>query len=138
MPSTPLHAIDVANAYGYSDALLSSLCQAPLSQRLNVGLCGLRSDELDWDKIEYFCRTLIETERTNYYLEQALVALLLAGRECTRTPEKDYVTLPVLPEAEACRAVMHHYVADSKRWYFQHNWRHCLSVIEPASPDGRN
>jgi hypothetical protein len=22
--------------------------------------------------------------------------------------------------------VMHHYVAESKRWYFQHNWRRAL------------
>jgi len=125
-PDKPLHAVDVANAYGYSDALLSTLCRASLPQRLNVGLCGLRSEDLDWDQIEYFCRTLIAAERTNYYLEQALVALLLAGRECTITPKEDYVTLPLPPEAEICHAVMHHYVADSKRWYFQRNWRHCL------------
>jgi hypothetical protein len=90
---------------------------------LNVGLCGLHSDELDWEKIEWLCRTLIEKERTHYYLEQALVAILLAGRDCTIAPQSHYVTLPVPPEAQSCQAVMHHYVADSKRWYFQTNWR---------------
>jgi len=128
-PDAPLHAVDVANAYGYSDSLLRSLIGAPLPQRLNVGLCGLRSDELDWERIEYLCRTLIAAERTNYYLEQALVALLLAGRRCTIAPANEYVTLPVLPEAQTCSAVMHHYVANSKRWYFQHNWRRCLPAL---------
>jgi hypothetical protein len=34
--------------------------------------------------------------------------------------------MPVPPEARDCRAVMHHYVAASKRWYFQHNWQRAL------------
>jgi hypothetical protein len=38
-------------------------------------------------------------------------------------PAADYVTLPPPAEARRCSAVMHHYVAGSKRWYFQHNWR---------------
>ena len=53
----------------------------------------------------------------------AAIAMLVAGRPCTIAPAADYVTRPLLPEAEACRAVMHHYVANSKRWYFQRNWR---------------
>lgn len=128
-PKTPLHAVDVADAYGYSATLLASLANATLPQKLNVGLCGLRSEELDWDRIEHICRTLIAAERTNYYLEQAIVAILLAARPCTIAPAKEYVTLPVPPEAMACRAVMHHYVAHSKRWYFQNNWRHCLEQV---------
>jgi len=125
-PAHPLHAIDAQRSYGYSDALLASVADAPLADRLNVGLCGLNSSELDWEKIEWLCRTLIERERTNYYLEQALVAILLAGRVCTAAPAADYLTLPQPPEAHDCRAIMHHYVAGSKRWYFQHNWRRCL------------
>jgi len=125
-PARPLHAIDVQRSYGYSDALLASVATAPLADRLNVGLCGLNSDELDWEKLEWLCRTLIERERTSYYLEQALVAVLLAGRDCTVAPAADYLTLPQPPETENCRAVMHHYVAGSKRWYFQQNWRRCV------------
>jgi hypothetical protein len=132
-PATPLHAIDVQRSYGYSDELLSSLADAPLADRLNVGLCGLNSDELDWEKIEWLCATLIARERTNYYLEQALVAVLLAGRDCTVAPAAEYLTLPRPPEALSCRAVMHHYVADSKRWYFQTNWRRFTAAAGPSS-----
>ncbi|MDB6165383.1 MAG: glycosyl transferase family 2, partial [Lacunisphaera sp.] len=65
-------------------------------------------------------------EGTSYYLEQALIAMLVAGRDCAVAPAADYVTLPQPPEALECRAVMHHYVAESKRWYFQRNWRQAL------------
>jgi len=122
-PARPLHGVDVMNSYGYTDALLAKVASAPLADRLNVGLCGLNSDELDWEHIEHLCRTLIGAERHNYYLEQAIVAVLLAGRSCAVAPAADYLTLPRPPEALVCHAVMHHYVADSKRWYFQHNWR---------------
>jgi len=122
-PSRPLHAIDCESSYGYSRSLMDTLAGAPLAELVNVGLCGLRSDDLDWEKIEAWCRTLIAREGTSYYLEQALVAMLGAGQSCDIAPVADYVTLPRLPEARDCRAVMHHYVADSKSWYFRHNWR---------------
>jgi hypothetical protein len=125
-PRVPLHAIDVQKSYGYSDPLLETLAGNRLHPLLNVGLCGLNSSELDWEWLEHTCRALIQAEGTSYYLEQALVAVLLAGRDCAIAPAADYVTLPDAAEAAACRAVMHHYVADSKPWYFRHNWRKVL------------
>jgi len=127
-PARPLHAVDCETSYGYSRPLLNKLAGVPVADLVNVGLCGLRSEELDWDKIEHWCRTLIEREGTSYYLEQALVALLVAGRECAVAPAADYVTRPLPPEADDCRAVMHHYVAGSKRWYFRTNWQRALGT----------
>ncbi len=127
-PDTPLHATDVENAYGYSLSLLHELAGRPVPERLNTGLCGLRSEFIDWEKLEFWCRTLIERAGTHYYQEQALVALLVAGQRCTVAPISDYVTLPGPPEVQDCRAVMHHYVAGSKRWYFRRNWSHALAV----------
>lgn len=129
-PTAPLHAVDCATSYGYSRPLLESLAGEPLAELVNVGLCGLRGDELDWEKIEHWCRTLIAREGTHYFLEQALVAMLVAGRRCVVAPAADYVTRPIPPEATDCRAVMHHYVAESKRWYYQSNWRQA----HPAAP----
>lgn len=125
-PAHPLHAVDCLTSYGYSRELMRSLAGHPIAELVNVGLTGLNSSELDWDRLEHWTRTLIERERTNYYLEQALIAMLVAGRECTTAPADDYVTLPRHPEATECRAVMHHYVANSKRAYFQHCWRVAL------------
>jgi len=127
-PTRPLHAVDFETSYGYPRPWLEDLAGGPVAERVNVGLVGLRSDALDWERLEHWCRTLIERAGTHYYLEQALVAMLLSGRECTVAPAEDYVTLPRPPEARDCRAIMHHYVAGSKRWYFQHNWRRLLAA----------
>jgi len=123
-PGRPLHAVDCQESYGYSRALLERLAGAPLPALVNVGLCGLRSEALNWAEIESWCAELIAREKTNYYLEQALVAMLMA-REPNRTvlPAEDYVTKPSKSEALEPRAVMHHYVAESKRWYFREDWR---------------
>lgn len=126
-PTQPLHAVDCETSYGYSRPLLDTLAGAPMADLVNVGLTGLAGEEIDWERLEQWCATLIARERTSYYLEQALVAMLVAGRQCTVAPASDYVTRPVPPEARDCHAVMHHYVAGSKRWYFQHCWRHALA-----------
>ncbi|MEO6847038.1 MAG: glycosyl transferase, partial [Chthoniobacterales bacterium] len=127
-PTQPLHAVDSETSYGYSRELLNSLAGNPLEERVNVGLTGLCGAELDWEQIENWCSILLEREGMHYYLEQAVIAMLVAGRICTVAPEKQYITLPRPPETDECRATMHHYVADSKRWYFQKNWRLAINA----------
>jgi hypothetical protein len=122
-PDRPLHAVDIKESYGYTRERMERLTGHHLAEKVNVGICGLRSDDLDWEKLEAWCADLITHEKTNYYLEQALVAMEIAGRDCTVAPSRDYITLPPPREAMTREAVMHHYVAESKRWYFQHNWR---------------
>lgn len=127
-PTQCLRATDVEYAYGYSPELLAELAGRPVDELVNTGILGLSSEEIDWERMEYWCRTLIERAGPHYYQEQALVALHLAGRATSAAPLADYVTFPRPPEADACRAVMHHYVAASKRWYFQRNWRRALEI----------
>ncbi len=129
-PERLLHAVDCREAYGYSRSLLERLAGAPLPPRVNVGLCGLRSESINWAELETWCAELIAQERTSYYLEQALVAMLAAREPCAVAPAADYVTLPSRSEAIAPRAVMHHYVDTSRRWLFRYGWRH----VGPANP----
>ncbi len=121
-PDRPLHAVDCETSYGYARPLMDRLAGAPVADLVNVGLTGLDGATLDWERLEHWTRELQASAGTSYYLEQALIAMLVAGRDCAVAPADDYVTLPRPPEATDCRAVMHHYVAHSKRWYFQHNW----------------
>lgn len=123
-PQNPCHMIDVETSYGYSPALMSSLANAEIADRLNVGICGLNSTDLDWEKIEYWCKTMIEAEGTHYYQEQALVAMLMAGQSCTVAPASEYIVMPTQSEAMQPQAILHHYVADSKPWYFRYAWKH--------------
>lgn len=125
-PDRPLRGEDIINAYGYRLELLAELAGRPVPERVNTGTLGLRSDAIDWDRMEYWCRELQTRVGPHYYQEQALIALLLAGVDCAVPPPQDHVVLPRPPEALAPRAVMHHYVAHSKRWYFQYRWRDAL------------
>lgn len=126
-PDRPLHAVDCETSYGYDRAHMNQLAGAPVADLVNVGLTGLEGGGIDWEKLEHWTRELQLRAGTSYYLEQALIAMLVAGRSCAIAPAADYLTLPQPPEAHDCRAVMHHYVAHSKRWYFQRNWRRALA-----------
>jgi hypothetical protein len=125
-PHPLLHAVDCTESYGYSRPLMEQLAGAPLPPLVNVGLCGLRSDSLDWDELESWCRELIQREKTNYYLEQALVAMLAGRGPCRVAPSQDYITRPNPTEIQSPSAVMHHYVDTAKRGYFRTAWRLCL------------
>ncbi len=125
-PQAPCHMVDVETAYGYSSSLMASLTGNPIPDRINVGICGLNSSTLDWDELEFWCKTLIEQEGTHYYQEQALVAMLMARQPCTIANASDYIVLPDRTEVCAPRAVLHHYVADSKPWYFRYGWRNSV------------
>lgn len=128
MPPNPLHAVDCTESYGYSRPLMEQLAGAPIPPLVNVGICGLRSETLDWDRLEHWCATLIAREKTNYYLEQALVAMQVAGAPSrTIAPAADYLTLPSPAEIATPTAVMHHYVDTAKRGYFRTAWRRTLS-----------
>jgi hypothetical protein len=132
-PTAPCHMLDTASAYGYSPQLMTELAQAPIPERLNVGICGLRSEEIDWDRLECWCRTLLEREGSHYLQEQALTAILAAGKTCAVAPADDYVIQPSRDEVLHPRGVMHHYVAESKAWYFRYAWRHVLKSRPTAS-----
>jgi len=130
-PTRPLHLVDVQNSYGYSPALMQSLAGAPIPPRVNVGITGLASEALDWDRLERWCRELMAAEGPSYYLEQALIAMSVAGQDCAVAAAADYVVLPDEAECRHPRAVLHHYVAGSKRWYFRETWRRVAAVRPP-------
>lgn len=122
-PSRPVHMVDVEDAYGYPTKTLTELMWEAIPAKVNVGICGLRSNSIDWEKMEWWCTRLIELHGTSYYLEQALVALLLTGVETKSLPPEDYLLMPDEHECRSPTAAMHHYVAESKRGYFRHSWK---------------
>lgn len=126
-PSGSLLMTDVKNAYGYSLDTLTTLAGRDIPSCVNVGVCGFRSDALDWDKLEYYTASLLSRHGSSYYLEQALVALLLADGGFIRLPREDYRVMPEIEECMHPTAVLHHYVDLSKRGYFRHAWQNVLA-----------
>lgn len=128
VPQQPCHMVDVETSYGYSSSLMETLTNAKISKLINVGICGLKSDDIDWEKLEYWCKQTIDLEGKSYYQEQAFVAMLMAERSCTIAPISEYIVMPNRDEVMDPRAVLHHYVADSKSWYFRYGWKHILKT----------
>lgn len=122
--------VEPISCYGYSPGLMRELVGSDPPERVNVGVCGLRSDAIDWDRLEYWCREMLEREGTHYFQEQALTAMLMTGQECHRFGPPDYVVFPSLAEGRNPAAALHHYVSSSKRSYFQHGWRRALADAE--------
>ena len=125
---------DIQTSYGHSFELMTELCGAAIPERVNVGLLGLNSNNLDWEELEHWCRVLIEREGKSYYQEQALSAMLLARQPHQCWSAERYRVLPDDAEILYPTAVLHHYVAEAKRLYFSHAWRHYLALPAPAGP----
>jgi len=127
-PDTILCATDVTESYGYSRPLMEGLAGGTIPAKINVGVTGLRSEDLDWEELERWCRELITREKTNYYLEQALVAMLCATRPFTQLSLAKYITGPSDEQVLRGEGAMQHYVDLSKKEYFRSAWRQCIPV----------
>lgn len=115
---------DCIESYGYSRTLMESLCGESIPSLLNVGVTGLPSDWIDWEMLESWTKSLIESEGNSYYLEQALIAMLAAKcKHLTVLPAEKYITFPTKSQVIDRVGILQHYVADSKPWYFREAWR---------------
>ncbi|MEM9017571.1 MAG: glycosyl transferase, partial [Verrucomicrobiota bacterium] len=119
----PCFMRDCEESYGYSRSLMTSLTGSPIPEELNVGICGLRSETIDWNELEHWCTELVEREGTSYFLEQALVAMIASRAPHRILPRESYITFPSSDEANAGAGVLQHYVADSKPDYFGTCWK---------------
>ena len=126
-PEIPIFLQDPYYAYYYSAGLMTNLAGKAVPLYLNVGMVGLQSESIDWDKLEFWIVELEAREGQNYLLEQALSAMIVAGKPILIAPKDDYVVLPNEQETRVPSAVLHHYVAGSKEWYYENAWRSILS-----------
>ncbi|MET3503634.1 hypothetical protein ABIC45_005271 [Mucilaginibacter rubeus] len=125
-PQQPLHMIDCTEAYGYSQQLMEQLTGAPVKPLLNVGAIGLKSEAIDWDKLENWVKTLEEQEGASYYLEQALSAMMIADTDAAVLKAGDYIVNPGPDQIKNKTGILHHYVDLSKEGYFKQAWKHFL------------
>jgi len=122
-PTMPVQMRDVIPAYGYSASLMEQVARGPIPQQNNVGVCGLNSSTLDWDWLEHACRTLVDTEGLQYFLEQALGVLLVTGGPYAVCPPADYIVKPNERQVRERLGILQHYTADSKLAYFRYGWQ---------------
>ena len=122
-PQEPCHLIEYSRCYFYSEELLSSLVKGEIPPRLNAGLWGMRSEEIDWEVVEHWANTMVEKEGMRYLLEQAMTAMLFAGRSSLVFPRKRYVVCPVPDEAIKPKGVLHHYAGHTRPLMIRYGWK---------------
>lgn len=125
-PTKSCYLKDVRTAYSYDDKTLTSLTKTPMLERVNAGITGLNSDLIDWDQLEFWCKSLVEKDGLQYFLEQTLTAMYFSVYPSCAAPEEDYIVFPAREEVIEPRAVLHHYVAETKVWYFQFGWKNAI------------
>lgn len=118
----PMVLKDKAQSYGYSLSKLDELAGARVPRMLNVGITGLNSAQIDWQQLESWLAQLVGG-KANYYLEQALIAMLMAGRTFDILDPCNYIVLPTKTEVIGRQGILHHYVAASKKEYFTLAWK---------------
>lgn len=114
---------DCAEAYGYSRKLMEELSGSPIPELLNVGVCGITSEKIDWHLIEKWCAELLAAEGTSYFLEQGLVAMMASTSPHRVMPKETYITFPTQQNVLQSHGILQHYVSDSKPWYFGVAWK---------------
>jgi len=122
-PTVPFFILDIVNAYHYSFELMEELSKKKIERNLNVGAIGLKSETIDWEKLEEWIGIMEKQEGSSYYLEQALSAMIVAGQDLELGNKKEYIVLPLKEEIINPSKTLHHYVAESKEWYLKEAWK---------------
>jgi hypothetical protein len=126
----PAYMIDCVEAYGYSHELRAEIAgRTDFPDRANIGFLGWASDQIDFEWLEYAIGKLVEAEGLRYNLTQGLTSMMFAGRKCSVAPEHLYIVKPSVKEGRKPTGILHHYVAESKRSYFQEGWRNIQNQI---------
>jgi hypothetical protein len=86
----------------------------------------LDSGSLDWDRLENACKLILACHGFSYYLEQALLAVLMAQQHAEPLDPTDYVVHPTPDQAERGEGVAQHFVDRSSLLLHLHGWQHAL------------
>jgi hypothetical protein len=121
------HMVDIAPAYGVPLAALEELAGCTVHEKINVGLCHLRTPDSDWEFVEHCATRLLADFGFTYYLEQALTAILLARAGARPLSCRDYVVYPDATTAQRADCAAMHYVDDSRSFYYDFAWRQVLA-----------
>ncbi|QXV67507.1 glycosyl transferase [Mucilaginibacter sp. 21P] len=122
-PSKPFFLKDPITSYHYSFNLMEELTGKRITPNLNVGVIGLNSKKINWDALENWIAELEKKEGTSYLLEQALSAMIVAGEDIIIADPSVYMVMPCEQEVRQLTSALHHYVAQSKEWYYKLAWK---------------
>jgi hypothetical protein len=121
------HMVDCQTSYGCPVSTLDELARNPVHPRVNVGLLHLDSGSLDWDDLEFFSKAILSRHGFSYYLEQALLAVVMSKLGAEPLDAVDYLVRPSAGGAVRPREVAHHFVDRSSLGMYADGWRMALT-----------
>ena len=109
-----LYSADHHSNYGLPIPVLSKIIGHSVRERINSGLVKLKSDSIDWEKMEFWLSQMRANAVHPNFLEQGLTALHLSFGAAEALPETDYKLTPSIHEVRRPTAVFHHFAGNSK------------------------
>jgi hypothetical protein len=126
-PNELLFMKDIEESYGYSQTLMKELTGASeIPDKLNVGVAGIPSSKIDWEKLERWTGEMLKREGSSYLQEQALTAMIAANESYIFLDEQAYKVMPSI-QGNTIPETLHHYVADSKYDCFVKGWKKIIA-----------
>lgn len=125
------HMVDCQTNYGCGVRLLEDLTGLTVHPRLNAGLLNINSSEIDWDFLEYAASVILARAGFSYYLEQALLAVLMAKHGARAFTAGQYLVNPTESQTQNRLEVAHHFVDRSILHLYRFAWQGVLGQVPP-------
>lgn len=115
---------DVGRSYGYSESEILDIWPSPIQNDINSGMYSIFSEHIDFLFIENLVKEFEKKFGSQYYLEQLITAIILEKTErLFVAPKTEYIVLPGYEQIKNQTGTLHHYVNESKEFYFKESWR---------------
>lgn len=129
-PSGCLYQTDCWESYGYTRELTERLTGTVLPKEINIGIFSMHGSQIDWEKVEWWLQELEAAESRKYNITQCVCAMIMADKPLVQLDKERYKVLPSKAEVIKPSVPLHHYVSDSKPWYFRYGWKNALDVLK--------
>ena len=121
---------DTQRSYGYSDSDILKVWSTPIMHNINSGMYSIHSEKMDFQLIEALVKEFEEKLGSQYYVEQLITAIILEkSPELYVAAKSEYIVLPSYDQIKNQIGTLHHYVNESKGYYFKESWRRQISSI---------
>lgn len=115
---------DIQRSYGYSDLEIYKVWPTPIKHSINSGMYSIHSEKMDFKLIENLIKEFEEKLGSQYYMEQLITAILLEkSKELFVAKQSEYIVLPTYDQIINQIGTLHHYVNESKEYYFKESWK---------------
>jgi|GEM_PF-1722032 len=121
---------DVTRSYGYGDDEILRIWPKVIQHDINSGLYAIHSSNIDWLFIEDLAKKFEINYGPHYYMEQLITAIILErSRDLSVAPKSEYIVFPSLEQVQKQTGTLHHYVNESKEYYFKDSWKKQIQPI---------